>query len=160
MLIVISPWSIYTYVRKLYENSNVHAVCYRHPVSKNQLFHPMHSSFCRNLNKVTRSGIICDFRTSFREFLHPAVNRFTRQTLPTMNREKLFMNILCIESSCPQKRRTTERSSSIVYSKYSRHFDYRNQLLNKRMRACYLDCHEAGLCCNVVIYTETLLRPL
>jgi hypothetical protein len=28
--------------------------------------------------------------------------------------------------------------------------------LTMRMRVCYLDCHEYGLCC----YTETLLRPL
>jgi hypothetical protein len=38
--------------------------------------------------------IICDFRTSLREFLHPAVNRFTTQTLPTVNRKYLFMNML------------------------------------------------------------------
>jgi hypothetical protein len=28
------------------------------------------------------------------------------------------------------------------------------------MRVCYLDCHEAGLCCYLVIHIETLLRPL
>jgi hypothetical protein len=28
-----------------------------------------------------------------------------------------------------------------------------------RMRDCYLDCHEAGLCCYLVINTENLLRP-
>jgi hypothetical protein len=32
--------------------------------------------------------------------------------------------------------------------------------LNKRMRVCYLDCHEAGLCRCLVIHIETLLRPL
>jgi hypothetical protein len=75
------------------------------PVSSNQLFHPLHSRFCRNLNWATWSGgISCDFRTSLREFLDPVVNRFTRQTLPTVNRKHFFINILCIESSCPQKR--------------------------------------------------------
>jgi hypothetical protein len=29
-----------------------------------------------------------------------------------------------------------------------------------RMRVCYLDCHEAGLCCYLVIHIENLLRPL
>jgi hypothetical protein len=38
----------------------------------------------------------------------------TRQTLPTVNRKHFFMNILCIESFCSQKR-TTERCSSVVY---------------------------------------------
>jgi hypothetical protein len=28
------------------------------------------------------------------------------------------------------------------------------------MRDCYLDSHEAGLCCYLVIYIENLLRPL
>jgi hypothetical protein len=29
-----------------------------------------------------------------------------------------------------------------------------------RMRACYLDCHEAGLCCYLLMLVENLLRPL
>jgi hypothetical protein len=44
------------------------------------------------------------------------VNRFTRKTLPTVNINYFFMNILCIESFCPQKKRTTERWSSVVHS--------------------------------------------
>jgi hypothetical protein len=30
-----------------------------------------------------------------------------------------------------------------------------------RMRVCYLllDCHDAGLCCYLVIHTENLLHP-
>jgi hypothetical protein len=72
---------------------------YRYPhISSNQLFRPLHSCFCHNLNMATSSGIICEFRTSLREFLDQVVNRFTRQTLPTVNMKHLFMNILCIES--------------------------------------------------------------
>jgi hypothetical protein len=41
------------------------------------------------------------------------VNRFTRQTLPTVNRKHFFINILCIEPFCPQKI-TTYRCSSVV----------------------------------------------
>jgi hypothetical protein len=44
--------------------------------------------------------------------------------------------------------------------KHGRHFDYWNQPLNLRMRICYLDCHETGLCCYSVIHIENLLRPL
>jgi hypothetical protein len=36
--------------------------------------------------------------------------------------------------------------------KHCRHFDYWNQPLNMCMRVCYLDCHEAGLCCYLVIH--------
>jgi hypothetical protein len=49
-----------------------------------------------------------------REFLDPVVKRFTRQTLSTVNRKHPFMNILLIESFCPQKR-ATKRCSSVVY---------------------------------------------
>jgi hypothetical protein len=48
--------------------------------------------------------IICDFRTSLRECLDSVVNRFMRQTLPTVKRKYFFMNILCIESFCSQKK--------------------------------------------------------
>jgi hypothetical protein len=29
-----------------------------------------------------------------------------------------------------------------------------------RMRVCYLECHQAWLCCYLVIYIEQLLRSL
>jgi hypothetical protein len=35
-------------------------------------------------------------------------------------------------------------------------FDYWNQSLNMSMRVCYLDCHEVGLCCYLVIHIENL----
>jgi hypothetical protein len=43
--------------------------------------------------------------------------------------------------------------------KHGRHFDYWNQPLNMRMSVCYLDSHEAGPCCYLVINIENLLRP-
>jgi hypothetical protein len=97
-----------------------------------------------------------------RNVCHPVVNRFTRQTLPTVNRKHLFMNILCIESFCPPKKKTHNRTllfdSTLL--KHGRHFDYWNYPLNIRLRLCYLECHEAGLCCYLVIRIENLLHPL
>jgi hypothetical protein len=52
----------------------------------------------------TWSGIICDFRAPLREFLDPVVNRFKRLTLPTQDRKYSFMNILCNEFFCPQRK--------------------------------------------------------
>jgi hypothetical protein len=88
------------------------------------------------------------------------VNRFMQQTLPTVNRKDLFMNILCIESFCSHKRhnRTVLFNSTLL--NHSRHFDYWNHPLNTHMHVFYLDCHEAGLHCYLVIHTENLLRPL
>jgi hypothetical protein len=47
-----------------------------------------------------------------------------------------------------------------THLKHGRHFDYWSQHLNIRMRAFYLDCHEARLCCYLVTHIENLLRPL
>jgi hypothetical protein len=44
--------------------------------------------------------------------------------------------------------------------KHRHHFDYWNQPLNMHMRVCYLDCHEAGLCCYLVIHIKSLLHLL
>jgi hypothetical protein len=38
-----------------------------------------------------------------RNIFHPAVKRFTLQTLANTNSKHFFMNIFCIESFCPQK---------------------------------------------------------
>jgi hypothetical protein len=74
--------------------------------------------------------------------------------------------------------RTLLFSSTIL--KHGRHFDYWNLPVNMRMCVCYLNCfyfekciyknglgnahparylicHEAGLCCYLVIHTENLL---
>jgi hypothetical protein len=114
----------------------------------------------RNLNRVTLSSIVCDFRTSFREFVDPVVNCFTQQTLPTVNRKHFFMNIVCIESFCPQKTHNRTLLFCSILLKQARHFDYWSQPLNMRIRLCCLLCHEAGLCCYLVIQVENLLRPL
>jgi hypothetical protein len=46
----------------------------------------------------------------------------------------------------------------VLCSQKRTHFYYWNQHLNIRMRVCY--CHEAGLCCYLVIHVENLLREL
>jgi hypothetical protein len=38
---------------------------------------------------------------------------------------------------------------------HCRHFDYWNQPLNMRMCAFCLDCHDAGLCCYLVIHRKS-----
>jgi hypothetical protein len=44
--------------------------------------------------------------------------------------------------------------------KHDRYSDYWNQPLSMRMCVRYLDCHEAGPCCYLMIHIETLLCPL
>jgi hypothetical protein len=43
---------------------------------------------------------------------------------------------------------------------YGRHFDYWNQPPNTRMRGWYLNRHQVGLCCYLVIQIENPLLPL
>jgi hypothetical protein len=94
------------------------------------------------------------------EYLHQVLDAFTRQTIPTVIRKHFLTNILCIESFCQQKTHNRALLFLSTHLKHGSHFDYWNQSLNIHMCVCYLDCHEAGLCCYLVIRIENLLRPL
>jgi hypothetical protein len=59
-----------------------------------------------------------------REFLDPAVNRFTRQTLPTVNRNHFHINIICIESFGLPKTHNRTLLFDSVHFKHGSHFDY------------------------------------
>jgi uncharacterized membrane protein len=61
---------------------------------------------------------------------------------------------------CPQEAYNLTLLFGNALLKHGRHFDYWNQPLNMRKRVCYLNCHEAGLCCYIVIHIGNLLRPL
>jgi hypothetical protein len=90
----------------------------------------------------------------------PVVNRFTRQTPPTGNKKRYFLTVLALS---PFAHRDTRNKTLFFVSrllKNGRHFDYWHHPLNTRMGVCYLDCHEAGLCCYLVIHIEKLLCPL
>jgi hypothetical protein len=116
-------------------------------------------NFCLGHSR-TWSGIICDFWMSLRKFLYPDVNRFTRQTLLTLNRKHFLKNILCIDSFCPHKTHNRTLLFGSTPLKHRRHADYWNQPLNLRMRVSYLDCHESESCRYLLIHTKNLLSPL
>jgi hypothetical protein len=94
-----------------------------------------------------------------RNVFHPAVNPFTRQTLPTVNNKILFVNIFSLNVFPPKTHNRTLIFGS-TRLKHGHHFDYWNQLLNMRMRVFYLDAHEGGVCCCLLIDIEKLIRPL
>jgi hypothetical protein len=70
----------------------------------------------------------------------------------TVNRKHFFMNIICIKSICPQRTHNRTSLFGSILLKHDRHSDYWNQLLNMSMLVCYLDSHEAGLCCFLVTH--------
>jgi hypothetical protein len=57
-----------------------------------------------------------------------------------------------------QKKKKRPLLFGSVHLKHGRHFDLWIQPVNMRMRVCYLGCHEAGLCCYLVIHIEKLLQ--
>jgi hypothetical protein len=95
-----------------------------------------------------------------RNICHPVMNRFTRKILPILNRKHFFKNILCIESFFLQKTHNRTLLFGSTLFKHDRHFDYWNQLLNMSMSVCYLDYHEDGLCCFLMIHVGNILRPV
>jgi hypothetical protein len=90
--------------------------------------------------------------------LSPVVNHFRRQTLPKVNRTHFFTNMFWIASFRPRNSRYRSFLFGSKLCKHGCHFDYWNQPLNMSMHVCYLDCHEGGLWCYLVIYTENILR--
>jgi hypothetical protein len=84
-------------------------------------------------------------RGSSATFERPWENRFTRQTF--LYKYPLHWVLL------PTKKKKHNRTLLFGCTlKHGRHFDYWTQPLNMCIRVCYLDCHEAGLCCYLVIY--------
>jgi hypothetical protein len=121
----------------------------RNPQNKSFLYCCL-SHFCTSVSNSSSSV----------KRLHLVVNRFTRQTLPIVNRKYFCMNILFIGSFCPLKTHNRTLLFGNILLKHSRHFGYWNQPMNMRLCVCYRDCHEAGLCCCLVIHIENMLRPL
>jgi hypothetical protein len=76
------------------------------------------------------------------------VNRFTPQTLPTVKRKHSLRTPFAL-SLLAYKKKTNNRKLLFgsILLKHGCHFDYWTQTLNMRTRVCYLNCHEAGLCC-------------
>jgi hypothetical protein len=61
----------------------------------------------------------------------------------------------------PFAHKNAQQAATFRYtSKHGRHYGHWNRPVNLSMRVCYLDCHEAGMCCYLVIHRENLLRPL
>jgi hypothetical protein len=116
----ISSASIDTFVPSLYQCVKTCSIFFLSVVSA--IFAPLFQPVCHQRNVA-----------------NTVVNRFSQQTLPTINRKHFFMNIIFSESFCPQKLNRMLLFSSPLL-KHDRYFDYQNQPLNMHMRVCYLDC--------------------
>jgi hypothetical protein len=94
----------------------------------------------------------------FATFLGPVVNRLRDWHFSPQRGNVLW---ICFALSTFAHENAHQNAAfGITLLKYGRHFDYRNQPLNVRMRARYLYCNEIVMPCHLVIHTEDLLHPL
>jgi hypothetical protein len=94
-----------------------------------------------------------------RNVCYSVLNRFARQTLPTVKSKYFFMNVLCTESFCP-KRRTTERCSSVVYSQVWSPFRLLKPASEHVHARLLARLSRSWTVLYLVIHIVNLLRPL
>jgi hypothetical protein len=94
--------------------------------------------------------------SSLREFFETILNHYPANT-STLNR--ILCDCTLYWDLLPIKSHNRTLLLGITLLKHGLHFNYSNQHLNVRMRLCYLNCHEVGLCCYLVIHIENLLHP-
>jgi hypothetical protein len=140
--------------KKILSRHDLHQHWYTCPIASPMRRHLQHTSLLAPVS-ATSVPPFQPFHHQ-RNACHPVVNCFTRQTLPTTNRKHFFYEYPLYWVLLPNR---TLLFGSIPL-KHGRYSDYWNQPLNMRMRIWYLDSHEAGLCCYLVIHTENLLRLL
>jgi hypothetical protein len=95
---------------------------------------------CFNLFVISRK---------FAKFFGLLVNRFTWQTLSTVNRKHFFINILWIESFCPHK--NAQQNAALRY--YSPPIRSPFWLLKPASEECMCICY-------LVVHMENLLHPV
>jgi hypothetical protein len=143
----------------LHKRHILHQHWYTYPTALPVRRNPQH----RSLLTVVSANPTPPFQTPChqRNVCHPVVNRFMRQTLPNKNRKTFLYEYPLHWVLLPTKK---TYNIMLLFGntllKHGRHFDYRIQSLNMCIHVCYLDCHEAGLCCYLVIHIENLLHPL
>jgi hypothetical protein len=133
---------------------NLHRHWYTCPIVLPVRQNPQHRSlcFCCSLNRANWLGIIWDFQMSFRdsrpscEPLYMAIISHHEQE--TFLYEYALHRVLLTQKK--KKKRTTQRCSSAAHTSSTVAINYWNQ----PMHICYLDCHEVGMCCYLVIHKE------
>jgi hypothetical protein len=140
----------------------IHQQWYTCPIALPVHRNPQHvkkSCDCCLSHFRTWSGIPCDCRTSLRISRPSCESPYAPNTSHHKQETLLYEYPLqCV--LLPTKSHNT-LLFNMTFLKDGRHFDYWYQPLNIRMRVFrYLACHEAGLCCYLVIHIESLLHPL
>jgi hypothetical protein len=115
-----------------------------HCISSNQLFNPLHSCFL-SISKGDQVRHHLWLSNVLERISRPGCETLYATNTSQRKQERFFMNILSIESFCPQKMHKRTLLFGSICLKHGLHFDYWNQPLNMRMRVCYLDYQEVCL---------------
>jgi hypothetical protein len=83
-----------------------------------------------------------------------------KHSLPQTGSISLWMSFALSPFAHKKKKHNRTLFFSIALLEHGHHFGYWKQPMNMSMRLCYLACHDAGLCCYLVVHIESLLRPL
>jgi hypothetical protein len=103
----------------------------------------------------TWSGIICDFERPWENFWTQLWTALCDKHFPPSTGD---ISLWIASALSPFAHNRTLVFGSTL--KHGRHFDNWNQPLNTCVRICYLDCHEAGLWCYLVLHIENQLHIL
>jgi hypothetical protein len=121
---------------------------------------------CRNLqHRNLLPAVSVTSATPFQSFHHqrniyhvsrPSCQPLYRTNTSHREQETFLYEYLYIEFFYTDKTQNRKLLFGSTPLQHGRHFDNWNQPLNMRMRACYLYCHAAGLCCDLVIHRKTI----
>jgi hypothetical protein len=100
--------------------------------------------FCSATSAIGRASSVT-FERPWENF---STQLWTAKTLPTVNNKHFLMNIPYIVTFGPKQTHNITLLFGSTCLKHGRHFGYWNE------RVCYLDFHESGLCCYLLIHMD------
>jgi hypothetical protein len=133
---------------------------YCHPlVSSNQLPHPLHYCFCYISTGRPGQSSPAAYEWPWENFLTQLLTALCNKHFPQETGNiSLWISFALSPFAHKKKAHNRIMLFSNTLLKHCHHFDYWNQPLN--MHIYYLDCHEGGLCCYLLLHVENLIHPL
>jgi hypothetical protein len=163
-------------VRTLSKTSHNHALCCKlnHGNTLVQLLHCLSLSSCQPKPTLPSAAQLLLSQSQQGDLVGHYLRRLKAlERISQPNCEPLYatntshrkLESFLNEYPSPQVRLPTRTHNSTllfgrILFKHGRHFDYSNHALNMRMRFCYVDCHQAGLGCYLLIHNRKAVTSI